>query len=143
MAYAPTSSALLAVTFFCFDMARLSMMRNLAHNAAYETVRFAMMEGVTQAEAQQVAEIARLIKAADQEARTLARGLVPIEFQPEGLSHAITRLATNTERLFNIRCTIEQTGNPFELPDSDAATHLYRIVQEAMNNAARHGKPHL
>ena len=44
--------ALLAVTFFCFDMARLSMMRNLAHNAAYETARFAMMEGVTQADAQ-------------------------------------------------------------------------------------------
>ena len=54
--------ALLAVTFFCFDMARLSMMRNLAHNAAYETARFGMMEGVTQADAQDHADgiLARL-----------------------------------------------------------------------------------
>jgi Flp pilus assembly protein TadG len=54
--------AILVLTFFCFDMARLSMMRNLAHNAAYETARFAMMEGVTQAEATEVAEgvLARL-----------------------------------------------------------------------------------
>ena len=53
---------LIVLTFFCFDMARLSMMRNLAHNAAYETARFAMMEGVTQSEAQAVgtAVLARL-----------------------------------------------------------------------------------
>jgi len=53
---------MLAIAFFCFDMARLSMMRNLAHNAAYETARFAMMEGVTQEEAQDVARtvLARL-----------------------------------------------------------------------------------
>lgn len=53
---------LLVVTFFCFDMARLSMMRNLAHNAAYETARFGMMEGVTQADAQALAQgiLARL-----------------------------------------------------------------------------------
>ncbi len=54
--------ALMLLTFFCFDMARLSMMRNLAHNAAYETARFAMMEGVIQAEAKQVGQdvLARL-----------------------------------------------------------------------------------
>ena len=53
---------LIVMTFFCFDMARLSMMRNLANNAAYETARFAMMEGATQAEAQAVANgiLARL-----------------------------------------------------------------------------------
>ncbi len=36
-----------AVTFFCFEFARMSMIRNLAHNAAYEACRFAMMEGAT------------------------------------------------------------------------------------------------
>ncbi len=53
---------LMVLTFLCFDMARLSMMRNLAHNAAYETARFAMMEGASQAQAQAVANtvLARL-----------------------------------------------------------------------------------
>lgn len=44
-----------AVTFFCFEFARISMMRNLAQNAAYEASRFAMMEGATESDGEATA----------------------------------------------------------------------------------------
>lgn len=37
---------------FCFEFARMSMMRNLAQNAAYEACRLAMMEGATEEDGQ-------------------------------------------------------------------------------------------
>lgn len=43
------------VIFTCFEFARMSMMRNLAQNAAYEACRFAMMEGATEEDGEQVA----------------------------------------------------------------------------------------
>ena len=42
----------LIVTFVCFEFARMSMLRNLAQNAAYEASRFAMMEGAVEADGQ-------------------------------------------------------------------------------------------
>lgn len=46
--FAFVAPAFLAVIFCCFEFARMSMMRNLAQNAAYEACRFAMMEGATE-----------------------------------------------------------------------------------------------
>lgn len=49
------------------------------------------------------------------------------------------RLVYNAERLFGIRCTYRQRiTTPVE--DSTVAMHLYRIAQEAVSNAVRHGK---
>ncbi|MEZ4701554.1 MAG: PAS domain S-box protein [Rhodothermales bacterium] len=98
------------------------------------------MERNGAAEASDVAEIARLVKDADQQARTLARGLVPIEFHSNGLSIALERLATNASRMFGIPCSFEEIGEKVHVYDSSVATHLYRIAQEATNNAAKHSE---
>ncbi|HLT48543.1 MAG TPA: PAS domain S-box protein [Rubricoccaceae bacterium] len=88
-------------------------------------------------------EVVRLIKDADTYARSLARGLVPVELDAGGLDAALERLCANAERLFGIACTFEPTGDPGEvdhrLPD-EAPTHLFRIAQEAVSNAVRHGQ---
>ena len=91
-------------------------------------------------EAPDVAEIARLVKEADQQARNLARGLVPIEFHSNGLSIALERLAANATHMFGIPCTFEEVGDRVHVYDSAMATHLYRIAQEATNNAAKHSE---
>ena len=44
------------------------------------------------------------------------------------------------EDLFQVSCTFE-CDQPVLIPDSDIATHLYHIAQEAVNNALRHGHP--
>ena len=43
------------------------------------------------------------------------------------------------EELFHIRCTF-RCSKPLPIRDANLATHLYRIAQEAVHNAIRHGK---
>ena len=52
---------------------------------------------------------------------------------------ALSELAANTERLFGITCRFE-CDTPILIDDNSVATHLYRIVQEALNNAIKHGR---
>jgi len=90
------------------------------------------------ASAETANEITDLIKEADEYARTLARGLVPVEFDEKGLETALERLRKNAIKLFNIECELEITGDPaFE--DATQAIHMYRIAQEGVSNAVKHG----
>jgi PAS domain S-box-containing protein len=87
----------------------------------------------------QVMEIAGHVRDAITHTRSLARGLSPVTLESEGLMSALQELATNTERFFNVACRFEFT-NPVEVPDHAVATHLFRIAQEAVSNAIKHGK---
>ncbi len=89
--------------------------------------------------AQEVVEITDLIKESDEFARGLARGLVPVDLEANGLRSALGRLAGGAERLFGIRCTFEEIGSVL-IHDNSIATHLYRIAQESVSNAVKHGK---
>ncbi|MDX1547060.1 MAG: PAS domain S-box protein [Rhodothermales bacterium] len=90
-------------------------------------------------EADDVAEITEMIREADQFARALARGLVPVDLEANGLASALERLTLNAEKLFGIRCTFETAGE-VRMYDNTAATHLFRIAQEAVSNAVKHGR---
>jgi len=73
--------------------------------------------------------------------RELARGLHPIELQAGHLKTAMQGLASNVESLFKVSCTFH-ADEPCQVPGNsdETATHLYRITQEAINNALKHGK---
>lgn len=88
--------------------------------------------------AEDAEEINTLINEADEQARTLARGLVPVEFNEKGLEAALERLKKNAEKLFGIHFTLEVYGN-IDFDDATQAIHLYRIAQEAASNAVKHG----
>lgn len=83
-------------------------------------------------------KITELLREAIVQARGLARGLYPVEIERDGLAAALEELADNTRRLFDLECRFERSGE-FVTDDIEVATHLYRIAQEAVNNAARHG----
>jgi PAS domain S-box-containing protein len=87
---------------------------------------------------EEVDEITELIREADHQARSLARGLVPVELDANGLAAALQRLCTNAERLFGVECQFEEVGS-MPVRDSTAAINLYRIAQEAVSNAVKHG----
>ena len=92
--------------------------------------------------AQDIKEITEHIKEADQYARDLSHGLIPVEVdgrEPSALPEALRRLSTNAERLFSVECDFQETGTAL-VHDNTTATHLYRIAQEAVNNAVRHGE---
>ena len=73
------------------------------------------------------------------EARMLARGLSPVQLESDGLMSALHELVTTTEQLFKISCRFE-CEEPVLVEDNGIATHLYRIAQEAIHNAIKHGR---
>lgn len=85
-----------------------------------------------------VDEITSLVKEADEFARSLSRGLIPVEFDNQGLNAALERLVQNAERLFNIKCKLSSTEN-IAFGDTTSLIHLFRIAQEATSNAVKHG----
>jgi PAS domain S-box-containing protein len=91
-------------------------------------------------EAAEMEEIARLIREAIGHTRDLARGLSPVLLQSKGLAVALQDLAASTTRhMRGIRCSC-QTGANLPAIGNEKAIHLYRIAQEAVANAAKHGR---
>ncbi|MEM1118154.1 MAG: PAS domain-containing sensor histidine kinase, partial [Bacteroidota bacterium] len=84
-------------------------------------------------------ELVTLLDEADSYARALARGLVPVDIETGGLADALDRLAERASRLLGIDCQVSRLGVDPPL-GPEAAIHLYRIAQEAVSNAARHGR---
>src|SRR5262249_12368926 len=90
-------------------------------------------------EAAEAARIATLLREAAEQTRTLARGLHPVEMEASGLMASLDHLADKTRELFKIDCRFE-CRNGVLVQDVVMATHLYRIAQEAINNAIKHGR---
>jgi signal transduction histidine kinase len=89
--------------------------------------------------AARAAEIEKLLSDSVQQARNLAHGLVPVQLDEAGLPAALHELAASTSRLLGMECTFEFAGENW-ITHSGKATHLYRMAQEAINNARKHGK---
>jgi signal transduction histidine kinase len=69
--------------------------------------------------------------------RKLAKGLFPLELEGEGLGSALLELCRSTADRYHIQC--EFRGDPQVRLDAITATHLYRIAQEGITNAVKHG----
>jgi len=89
--------------------------------------------------ATRLGEIAGYVRDAISHARLMARGLSPIVLESEGLMSGLQELASNTEKIFGVECRFE-CGVPVLVNDHAMATHIFRIAQEAVSNAIRHGK---
>jgi PAS domain S-box-containing protein len=94
---------------------------------------------VSPAESGQAKQIAELARTAMTQAREMAAGLSPVPLEAEGLMEALKALAERTKKVFHIDCKF-QHEHPVLVPDSTVALHLYRIAQEAVGNAIKHGK---
>lgn len=71
--------------------------------------------------------------------RSLAKGLHPIEMEAEGLMEALDELAAQCSELFRISCRFD-CDSPVLIRATATSGHLYRIAQEAVSNAVKHGK---
>lgn len=89
--------------------------------------------------ARKAGEIEKLLSDSVNQARDLSHGLVPVQFGDAGLPAALSELAASTTRLLPVKCTFESAGQT-TAGKNGKATHLYRIAQEAINNATKHGK---
>jgi len=84
-------------------------------------------------------EIAGAVRDSISLTRRLARGLSPVTLESEGLPAALIELALNTTRLFQVTCTFSGEQDLSSL-DHATATHLFRIAQESISNAIKHGR---
>jgi PAS domain S-box-containing protein len=71
--------------------------------------------------------------------RMLSHGLAPVSFEENGLTEALRRLANNTSAAARVNCEFEEPANDSSC-DADASAQLYRIGQEAVTNALKHGR---
>jgi PAS domain S-box-containing protein len=84
-------------------------------------------------------KISRHVRDAIGQTRLLARGLSPVVLESEGLMAALRQLAEDGTQMFRVQCEFDCPA-PVLVPDNAVATHLYRIAQEALSNAVKHGK---
>jgi signal transduction histidine kinase len=91
-------------------------------------------------EAADAGKIVELVEEGITLARNLARGLYPVEMDAEGLMAAFQELADTITKATKVQCVFECDKPVLIHNDADAA-QLYRIAQEAVANALRHGKP--
>jgi len=89
-------------------------------------------------EASEVSDIIARLDEAVAQARNIARGLYPVELAERGLVAALRELASGIEKVYHITSIVRNQGD--DIRDEALAGHLYRITQEATNNAIRHGR---
>ncbi len=71
--------------------------------------------------------------------RDITRQLVPVELDALGLLVALQTLSRQTTERSGIACRVD-CDQEISVSDAGLATHLYRIAQEAVRNAARHAE---
>jgi PAS domain S-box-containing protein len=91
-------------------------------------------------EAGDAAKIVTLVNQAIHMTRELARGLLPVLSDAQGLMSALQQWASEVEDLFGVSCRFH-CYTPVLIHDDTLATHLYYIAREAVNNAIKHGHP--
>jgi two-component system sensor histidine kinase NreB len=89
-------------------------------------------------DAAQATRISDHLREAIRQAKSLARGLSPVDLQANGLMSALQELALNVREIFRANVSFE-ARTPVLLQDNARATHLFRIAQEGLSNAVKHG----
>jgi signal transduction histidine kinase len=90
-------------------------------------------------EAAEMKTIVGLVEAGIDQTRSLAKGLLLAEVESEGLASALQEFAAATRSQHGVDCRFYSAGG-IALAETGAATHVYRIAQEATRNAIRHGR---
>jgi len=90
-------------------------------------------------EVQDTKEMEKLLSDAIEQARSQALGLHPVRLETDGLRTALHELAASTSQFFGIQCVCSFPTS-VTIQDHAVAIHFYRIAQEAITNAIKHGQ---
>jgi len=82
-------------------------------------------------------EVLQTVQATLESVRSLSQALHPVMLDEVGLESTLDWYIPTVERQTGIAISYEKDGVPFPV-DGEAGVHVYRILQEALNNAARH-----
>jgi len=82
-------------------------------------------------------EVLQIVQTTLESVRSLSQALHPVMLDEAGLESTLDWYIPTVERQTGIAISYEKQGEPFPV-DGAAGVHIYRILQEALNNAARH-----
>jgi len=71
--------------------------------------------------------------------RTLSQALHPVMLDEVGLESTLDWYIPTVERQTGVDISYEKSGTPFAV-DANVGIHIYRVLQEAMNNVTRHSE---
>jgi signal transduction histidine kinase len=91
-------------------------------------------------EAETAGELARGIPQALSQVRSIVKGLLPLGIGAQNIASALETLVVGMEERTGVSCRLECAGPP-PIRDDDTAIQIYRIAQEALTNALKHGRP--
>lgn len=84
-------------------------------------------------------QLVRLIEDGIGQTRRLAKGLLLVTVEADDLPDALREMAAASVKQFRVPCEVRLAGS-VNARNAVVATHLFRIAQEAVRNAARHAK---
>jgi signal transduction histidine kinase len=116
-----------------------SLCQHLTGTALAAEVLSENLQAANSPESESAARLVALIEEGISLGRDLARGLSGVEVGKNGLVAALRDFAQSTSELFNVSCRFE-CPDPLFIEDAHTAAHLYRIAQEAVGNAIKHGE---
>jgi two-component system sensor kinase FixL len=90
-------------------------------------------------EAWRAKEVVSLVNTAIAQTRNLAHGLDPVHVEANGLVAALRNLAAQTRELFQVECAFASKREHLDV-NTQTGIALYRVAQEAIHNAIRHGQ---
>jgi signal transduction histidine kinase len=82
-------------------------------------------------------EVCEITQSTLDKVRSLSQALHPVMLEETGLESTLDWYLPVVERQAGIHVFYEKSGKPFTV-DGNAAIHVYRVVQEALNNLTRH-----
>ncbi|MGB8771114.1 MAG: ATP-binding protein [Candidatus Korobacteraceae bacterium] len=82
-------------------------------------------------------EVSETAQSALDKVRSLSQALHPVTLEEAGLDSTIDWYLPMVERQNGIVIHYDKVGTPFPV-ESSAGIHIYRVLQEALNNVARH-----
>ncbi len=82
-------------------------------------------------------EVSEIAQSTLDKVRSLSQALHPVMLDEAGLESTIDWYIPVAERQSGINISYEKSGTPFPV-DGSIGVHIYRILQEALNNVARH-----
>jgi len=82
-------------------------------------------------------EVREITQSTLDKVRTLSQALHPVMLDEAGLESTLDWYIPTVERQTGIAISYEKQGTPFAV-DGAAGVHIYRVLQEALNNVARH-----
>jgi|GEM_PF-710336 two-component system, LuxR family, sensor kinase FixL len=86
----------------------------------------------------EVQEISEMAREADEYTRGLTQGMIQVELDKNGLRVALENLCKRAKKIFEVECTYVESGD-VNIDNHTMALNLFRIAQESVNNAVKHG----